>query len=194
MLSLGARLLVDLIEQRPADRADWHLLHDAADRSANPRARHRRRPPPEQAKCFSVMLRRDGTPIERAGSVAKTGALNEEGDMQINWKLAVRNYFPAGGRYSRNRLSAPFWDGDRFPTGAVVPQAKIRITNQAEKHLPRDPHGSQGNYEALNLKAGVYNTVSGRSLGFQSLQGIGTRIECPSDHARRYEARSRPSQ
>jgi hypothetical protein len=49
----------------------------------------------------------------------------------------------------------------------------------------------KGNYESLNLKAGVY-TVSAEASGFQGLQGIGPRIECPSDHARRYETRPGP--
>ena len=56
-------------------------------------------------------------------------------------------------------------------TGAVVPQAKIKITNQGENISRATLTDSQGNYEALNLKAGVYTRVGG-GLRLQDLQGI----------------------
>ncbi|MBI1789702.1 MAG: TonB-dependent receptor [Acidobacteria bacterium] len=51
-------------------------------------------------------------------------------------------------------------------TGAVVPGAKIVVTNQAES-ISREVMGdSQGNYEAVNLKAGLY-TVAAEAAGFK---------------------------
>ena len=78
-------------------------------------------------------------------------------------------------------------------TGAVVPQAKIKIINQGENISKATLTDSQGNYEALNLKAGTLHGHC-RGLGLQDLQRIAIGIECPADHARRCEARSRPGQ
>jgi len=51
-------------------------------------------------------------------------------------------------------------------TGAVIPGAKIVITSQGESTTRELVTDAQGNYEALNLKAGVYN-VSAENAGFK---------------------------
>ena len=51
-------------------------------------------------------------------------------------------------------------------TGAVVPAARVVITNQGENISRAVEADAQGNYEALNLKAGVY-TVAAEAQGFK---------------------------
>ena len=51
-------------------------------------------------------------------------------------------------------------------TGAVVPGVKVTITNQAENTSREYTADSIGNYEALNLKAGIY-TVAAEAAGFK---------------------------
>src|ERR1017187_1530924 len=45
-------------------------------------------------------------------------------------------------------------------SGAVVPQAKIVITNQGENTSRNVSTDVQGNFEALNLKAGSYTVTA----------------------------------
>ncbi len=54
-------------------------------------------------------------------------------------------------------------------SGAVIPGAKIVITNQGENTTRELVTDSQGNFEALNLKAGLY-TVSAENAGFKSFK------------------------
>ncbi len=52
------------------------------------------------------------------------------------------------------------------PSGAVVPNAVITVTNQGE-NISREVHSDvQGNYQAENMKAGLY-TVSATATGFK---------------------------
>lgn len=54
-------------------------------------------------------------------------------------------------------------------TGAVVPSAKIVITHQAENSSREVSGDGQGNFEAVNLKAGSYS-VSAEATGFKAVQ------------------------
>ena len=60
-------------------------------------------------------------------------------------------------------------------SGAVVPQAKIVITNQGENASRTVSTDSQGNFEALNLKAGNY-TVMGEAGGFKTSKTTGLEL------------------
>jgi hypothetical protein len=51
--------------------------------------------------------------------------------------------------------------------GAVVPGATVKVTNQAENTTREVKADEQGNYETLNLKAGLY-TVSVQQAGFKN--------------------------
>ncbi len=52
-------------------------------------------------------------------------------------------------------------------SGAVVPSAQVTITNQAENTSRTVAANAEGNFEALNLKAGAY-TVSAEAKGFKT--------------------------
>ncbi|HZT29771.1 MAG TPA: TonB-dependent receptor [Bryobacteraceae bacterium] len=54
-------------------------------------------------------------------------------------------------------------------TGAVVPGARIVITNQGENIPRKTVTDAQGNYEALNLKAGRYS-VAAEAAGFKAFR------------------------
>jgi hypothetical protein len=54
-------------------------------------------------------------------------------------------------------------------TGAVVPQAKVVITNQGENVSRTVLTDAQGNFEALNLNAGTY-AVSAEASGFKTFK------------------------
>lgn len=60
-------------------------------------------------------------------------------------------------------------------SGAVVPQAKIVITNQGENTSRTVSTDSQGNFEASNLKAGNY-TVTGGAGGFKTFKTTGLEL------------------
>lgn len=60
-------------------------------------------------------------------------------------------------------------------TGAVVPQAKIVITNQGENTSRTVSTDPQGNFEALNLKAGAY-TVAAEASGFKTYKTTGLEL------------------
>jgi hypothetical protein len=62
------------------------------------------------------------------------------------------------------------------PSGAVVPNAKIEITNQAENVSRSLATDSQGNFEALNLKAGTYS-VSAEAKGFKVYKDSGLELK-----------------
>jgi protocatechuate 3,4-dioxygenase beta subunit len=83
--------------------------------------------------------------------------------MQINWKLAAGVIFLPAALLAQSTFGT-ILGTVTDSTGAVVPQAKIKITNQAENTSRATLTDSQGNYEALNLKAGVY-TVSAEASG-----------------------------
>jgi hypothetical protein len=55
------------------------------------------------------------------------------------------------------------------PTGASIPRVTVTITNQGEDISRTVTADELGNYEALNLKAGIY-AVKGESTGFKSFQ------------------------
>jgi hypothetical protein len=65
----------------------------------------------------------------------------------------------------------------RDASGSVVPSAKIVITNQGENVSRTVLTDSQGNFEALNLKAGVYS-VSAEANGFKTYKDTG--LELPA--------------
>src|SRR6266849_10873262 len=53
-------------------------------------------------------------------------------------------------------------------SGAVVPNVVIKVTNQGE-NISREVHSdAQGNYQAENLKAGLY-TITVRATGFREV-------------------------
>jgi hypothetical protein len=54
------------------------------------------------------------------------------------------------------------------PSGAVVPNAVITVTNQGENISHEVRCDAQGNYQAENMKAGLY-TVSARATGFKDM-------------------------
>src|SRR5260370_42660920 len=54
-------------------------------------------------------------------------------------------------------------------SGAVVPHAKITVTNQGENASHALSADGQGNFEALNLKAGTY-TVTAEAAGFKTFR------------------------
>jgi hypothetical protein len=54
-------------------------------------------------------------------------------------------------------------------TGAIVPGARLVITNEAENTSRVVSSDAQGNYEALNLKAGMYS-VSAQAAGFKAFR------------------------
>src|SRR4029077_1754017 len=104
--------------------------------------------------------------LRRAGSPQNGGHLNKRGNMQTNWKLATAVLFlPAAlmGQSTFGTILGTVTDS----TGAVVPQAKIKIINQGENISKATLTDSQGNYEALNLKAGTY-TVTAEASGFKT--------------------------
>ncbi len=62
------------------------------------------------------------------------------------------------------------------PTGAVVPNAVITITNQGENISREVRSDAQGNYQAENMKAGLY-TVSAIATGFKSMVLTDVRLD-----------------
>jgi len=77
------------------------------------------------------------------------------------WLLATL-VNPAAGQSTFGTILGTVTDS----SGAVVPNAKVTITNQGE-NISREYSGdSTGNYEALNLKAGVYS-VAAEAPGFK---------------------------
>lgn len=85
--------------------------------------------------------------------------------MQTIWKLAAAVIFLPAALLAQSTFGT-ILGTVTDSTGAVVPQAKIMITNQGENISRATSTDSQGNYEALNLKAGVY-TVSAEASGFK---------------------------
>jgi len=62
------------------------------------------------------------------------------------------------------------------PSGAVVPNAVITVTNQDE-NISREVHSdAQGNYQAENMKAGLY-TVSATATGFKDMVLTDVRLD-----------------
>src|SRR5438477_2141092 len=86
-------------------------------------------------------------------------------DMQTNWKLAAAVVLLPAALMAQSTFGT-ILGTVTDSTGAVVPQAKIMITNQGENISRATSTDPQGNYEALNLKAGVY-TVSAEASGFK---------------------------
>src|SRR5437763_398672 len=85
--------------------------------------------------------------------------------MQITWKLAAAVVFLPAALLAQSTFGT-ILGTVTDASGAVVPQAKIVITNQGENISRPALTDSQGNYEALNLKAGVY-TVTAEAAGFK---------------------------
>jgi hypothetical protein len=61
-------------------------------------------------------------------------------------------------------------------SGSVVPNASIEITNQGENVSHKLVTDSQGNFEALNLKAGIYS-VAAEAKGFKSYRGTDIELQ-----------------
>src|SRR6267154_3823838 len=62
------------------------------------------------------------------------------------------------------------------PSGAVMPNVVITVTNQGE-NISRDVRtDTQGNYQAENMKAGLY-TVSATATGFKDMVLTDVRLE-----------------
>src|SRR5580765_453401 len=62
------------------------------------------------------------------------------------------------------------------PSGAVISNVVITVTNQGE-NISRDVHSdAQGNYQAENMKAGVY-TVSAKATGFKDMVLTDVRLD-----------------
>src|ERR1700692_3432953 len=62
------------------------------------------------------------------------------------------------------------------PSGAVMPNVVITVTNQGE-NISRDVRSdAQGNYQAENMKAGLY-TVSAKATGFKDMVLTDVRLE-----------------
>jgi hypothetical protein len=61
-------------------------------------------------------------------------------------------------------------------TGAVVPRARVIVTS-LEENIPREAvTDEQGNYQAVNLKAGAY-TVTAEAPGFKRFQQAGLQLD-----------------
>jgi hypothetical protein len=88
--------------------------------------------------------------------------------MQITWKLAAAVIFLPAALLAQSTFGT-ILGTVTDSSGAVVPQAKISITNQGENISHATLTDSQGNYEVLNLKAGVY-TVSAEASGFKQFK------------------------
>src|SRR6266513_3128621 len=62
------------------------------------------------------------------------------------------------------------------PSGAVMPNVILTVTNQGE-NISRDVRSdAQGNYQAENMKAGLY-TVSAKATGFKDMVLTDVRLE-----------------
>jgi hypothetical protein len=85
--------------------------------------------------------------------------------MQNTWKLAAAVIFLPATLLAQSTFGT-ILGTVTDSSGAVVPQAKIVITNQGENVSRTTLTDSLGNYAALNLKAGVY-TVSAEASGFK---------------------------
>ena len=86
--------------------------------------------------------------------------------MQTNWKLAAAVVLLPAALMAQSTFGT-ILGTVTDSTGAVVPQAKIKIINQGENISKATLTDSQGNYEALNLKAGTY-TVTAEASGFKT--------------------------
>jgi hypothetical protein len=62
------------------------------------------------------------------------------------------------------------------PSGAVVPNAVITVTNQGENISHEVRCDAQGNYQAENMKAGLYR-VSARATGFKDMVLTDVRLD-----------------
>src|SRR6266852_230992 len=62
------------------------------------------------------------------------------------------------------------------PSGAVLPNVVITVTNQGENISHEVRSDAQGNYQAENMKAGLY-TVSARATGFKDMVLRDVRLE-----------------
>jgi hypothetical protein len=62
------------------------------------------------------------------------------------------------------------------PSGAVVPNAVITVTNKGENISHEVRCDAQGNYQAENMKAGLY-TVSARATGFKDMVLTDVRLD-----------------
>jgi hypothetical protein len=62
------------------------------------------------------------------------------------------------------------------PSGAVVPNAVITVTNQGENISREVRTDAQGNYRAENMKAGLY-TVSAKATGFKDMVVTDLRLD-----------------
>src|SRR5689334_10807109 len=85
--------------------------------------------------------------------------------MRIMWKLAGAVIFMPAALLAQSTFGT-ILGTVTDSSGAVVPQANITITNQGENISRTTLTDSQGNYEILNLKAGVYS-VTAEAAGFK---------------------------
>src|SRR5689334_6849293 len=88
--------------------------------------------------------------------------------MQMKWKLAMAVISAPAALLAQSTFGT-ILGTVTDSTGAVVPQAKIVITNEAENTSRAAVADQLGNFEALNLKAGIY-TVAAEATGFKSIK------------------------
>jgi hypothetical protein len=94
--------------------------------------------------------------------------------MRINWNLAAGVVFLPAALLAQSTFGT-ILGTVTDSTGAAVPQAKIMITNQGENVSRATLTDLQGNYEAPNLKAGVY-TVTAEAAGFKVFKASGLEL------------------
>ena len=75
-------------------------------------------------------------------------------------------------------------------SGAVMPNVVIKITNQGENTSRDVRSDAQGNYQAENLKEGLY-TISVQAAGFSRGNGKGHPVDGAANRARRPETGGR---
>src|SRR5579864_1544853 len=62
------------------------------------------------------------------------------------------------------------------PSGAVMPNVVITVTNQGEDISREVRSDAQGNYQAENMKAGLY-TISAKATGFKDMVLADVRLD-----------------
>src|SRR5215831_19400406 len=103
----------------------------------------------------------------RMGLAGNSGFLRG-GNMQIKWKLAGAVILAPAALLAQSTFGTILGTVSDS-SGAIVPRAKITITNQAENVSRATITDQFGNYEMLNLKAGTY-TVAGEATGFKTMK------------------------
>ena len=88
--------------------------------------------------------------------------------MQMKWRLAAAVILAPAALLAQSTFGT-ILGTVTDSSGAVVPKARIVITNQAENVSRAAVTDQYGNYEAVNLKAGAY-TVAAEATGFKSVK------------------------